>query len=206
MDFQHAAAGDSAQQRVHLKPEVILLHPVQYAKLSTLESSSRWVEQTAGAVAQPVCMQQQGYGLCAEGQLASRVWRLGWLRGSSSLGAHPRGCSEPPESHKLETITGSAHAQPGRYYAMRNATTSGLSPREGPHRSLAWVQGATGGLRAPAAVHDQCHPGDGGCPGDFEEGTQLTVTCRVQGAGCSSVVLAGFCSLAMRSQSFLVLF
>ena len=38
MDFVHAAA-DTPQLHVHMKPEVIYLHPVQYAKLSLPEGS-----------------------------------------------------------------------------------------------------------------------------------------------------------------------
>ena len=36
VDFVHAAAG-SPQLQVHMKPEVIYLHPVQYAKLGSSE-------------------------------------------------------------------------------------------------------------------------------------------------------------------------
>ena len=32
------------------------------------------------------------------------------------------------------------------------------------------AQGNAGGLCAPAAVHDKCHPGDGGCSGNLAQG------------------------------------
>ena len=132
MDFQHAAGG-SAQQRVHLKPEVILLHPVQYAKLSTPEGlgSRRWVGQTELWRSLCACMHrgmvcmlkgslQAGRGGLVHRQLFSR--RLIHVAAVNLLKA--TSCRPPQSLHMLNPA--------GTMPCGMHATTSGLSSRVGP--------------------------------------------------------------------------